>query len=1119
MDDPTEPTVDDLARAQQLIAEIAAAASEDPARAAELARAAFPDGIDHPVVLRSLAYGAQAGGDDEQALALLRRANRISPRDIEVLNELGYCLTRLGRPDAAIAAFDAALAIQPEMLSALCNKAAACLALADLAGARKAYERAALLHPGSVAPENGLASLAARQGDAEEARVHALRSLAIWPNQSIPVLALAQADLQDGEIEAARTKLQTVLADPRLPLDQRSFANTLLGDALDGLGRPADAFAAYVAANRDLETSHTAIPAESAAESASGLVERLTTYFEAAPAAPWRTRPGPDEEGAKAVRGHVFLIGFPRSGTTLLEQALASHPDVISIEETNALAEPSRQWLADADALDRLSAIGTVEAKRTRSLYWRRVRQLAPLGGGEKVLVDKLPLHTVRLPLIAKLFPDAKILFSRRDPRDVVLSCFRRRIRMNSTADEFLSLEGAARYYDQVMRLADIYLAKLPLDVRVVRHEDFVADFEAEATAALRFIGLDWEPSIQSFAAQSRRRATSPSAAQVARGLNAEGIGQWRRYKEQMAPALPTLQPWVDEFGYAGGQAKAPSPEPVEPVEPAGQPAQQAAREAATLADAQAAVGRGDWQSAFDIAESALAQGLTAPLFYKLRSVRREQQGHLDLAIADLETVLAATPDDFAALNALGLCLARAGRPAEAVEKLDAALKLEPGYAPSHYNRGWALENLGDLTAARASYEQAVALDPNHAKALGNLAALAVRTSDIEDAKSFALRALGLESRQPTASIAMAQVELAGGELDNAEQRLKGLLSDQFRAVTLHDRSVALGVLGDVLDRRDRPNEAFQAYVRANEGLRTLNAPRFAAPGIETAYGFATRLLDEFGGIGADDWPTEAVAPVPTSPAAGHIFVLGFPRSGTTLLGQVLAAHPDVVTLDEHETLVDASRAFLVGRGGLARLAESDSESLDSYREAYWRRVQSHGVAVAGKVFVDKLPMNTLGLPLISRLFPDARIVFVERDPRDVVLSCFRRQFVIGSSTWEMLTLDGTARFYDAVMRLAEAYRARLGLKLRAHRHEDLVADFEGQTKALCAFIGLEWSASMASFAEAAAQRAIATPSASQIIRGLSTEGVGQWRRFSAQLAPVFPRLAPWIERFAYSAE
>jgi len=1114
MDDPTNPPVDDLDRVRELIAEIEAAASDDPARAAELARAAFPDGIDHPVVLRSLAHGAQAAGDDEQALALLRRANRIAPRDVEVLNALGYCLSRLGRPDAAIVAFDSALAIQPEMLSALCNKAAACIAQADLAGARKAYERAALLHPGAVEPQNGLAALAARQGDAEAARVHALRSLAIWPNQSMPILSLAQADLQDGEIEAARTKLQTVLADPRLPVDQRSFAHTLLGDALDGLGRPADAYAAYLAANRDLETRHT--PGGSAEGSASGLAERLTTYFEGAPAAPWVARPGPDEEGAKAVRGHVFLIGFPRSGTTLLEQALASHPDVVSIEETNALAEPSRQWLADSDALDRLSTIGAVDAQRTRGLYWRRVRQLTQLGGGEKVLVDKLPLHTVRLPLIAKLFPDAKILFSRRDPRDVVLSCFRRRIRMNSTADEFLSLEGAARYYDQVMRLADIYLEKLPLDVRVVRHEDFVADFEAEATDALRFIGLDWDPSIQSFAAQSRRRATSPSAAQVARGLNAEGVGQWRRYEEQMAAVLPILQTWVGRFGYAGGDAMAPPPDPVEPANP---PAQQAAREAAALEDAQAAVQRGDWQRAFDIAESALAQGLTAPLFYKLRSVRREQQGHLDLAIADLETVLAAAPEDFAALNAIGLCLARAGRPSEAVEKLDAALKLEPGYAPSHYNRGWALENLGELAAARLSYEQAVALDPSHAKALGNLAALAVRTSDLEDAKSFALRALDLESRQPTASIALAQVELGEGELARSEQRLKGLLADQFRPIALHDRSVALGVLGDVLDRRDRPDEAFQAYVRANEGLRTLNAPGFAAPGVETAYGFATRLLDEFGHIGAEDWRTRATPTAPASPAAGHVFVLGFPRSGTTLMGQVLAAHPDVVTLDENETLVDASRAFLVGRGGLARLAASETEALKPYREAYWRRVQTRGVAVAGKVFVDKLPMNTLGLPLISRLFPEAKIVFVERDPRDVVLSCFRRQFVIGSSTWEMLTLDGTARFYDAVMRLGAAYRATLDLNLRSQRHEDLIADFEGQTRALCGFIGLEWTASIEKFAEAAALRSIATPSAAQIMRGLNAEGVGQWRRFRAQLAPVLPRLAPWIERFGYPAD
>ena len=174
--------------------------------------------------------------------------------------------------------------------------------------------------------------------------------------------------------------------------------------------------------------------------------------------------------------------------------------------------------------------------------------------------MDKLPLpHTTRaLPLIAKLFPDAKILFALRDPRDVVLSCFRRRFQINAAMYEFLTLEGAARYYDQVMGLAKLYRSLLPLKVVEVRHEDMVADFDGEMAKVLDFIGVGWDDAVRGFAERARERAVTPSDPQLARGLNADGVGQWRRYGPQIAPVSEWLEPWAQYFGYPA----APPPEP-----------------------------------------------------------------------------------------------------------------------------------------------------------------------------------------------------------------------------------------------------------------------------------------------------------------------------------------------------------------------------------------------------------------------------------------------------------------------------------------------------------------------------------------------------------------------------
>ena len=145
-------------------------------------------------------------------------------------------------------------------------------------------------------------------------------------------------------------------------------------------------------------------------------------------------------------------------------------------------------------------------------------------------------------------------------------------------------------------------------------------------------------------------------------------------------------------------------------------------------------------------------------------------------------------------------------------------------------------------------------------------------------------------------------------------------------------------------------------------------------------------------------------------------------------------------------------------------------------------------------------------------------VLFAQRDPRDVVLSCFRRQFGMNPATYQLLTLEGAARYYDAVMRLAQTYRGLLPLPVHVVRYEGLVADLKAEVEAVCAFIGVDWHDAMWDFAERSRGRLIRTPSAKQVRRGLYSEGIDQWRPYADQLAPVLPLLTPWIEKFGYAA-
>ena len=535
------------------------------------------------------------------------------------------------------------------------------------------------------------------------------------------------------------------------------------------------------------------------------------------------------------------------------------------------------------------------------------------------------------------------------------------------------------------------------------------------------------------------------------------------------------------------------------------------------LQSAAAAAERGDLERAIALAQEALADGLTHPLLLKLRAVKHEREGRVSEAIADLRAALVDAPGDAAARNALGVCLIRAGRPREAVAQLDQALSLSPQLVQAELNRASALESLGDLVEARAAYERVAEHDPANARAPAALAWLAARRADWPEARSRGAAALAVRD-DPVARLAIAFCDLREGDPAAAESVTRKLL--ERGDLPPHERSSAQRLLAEALDALGRPEEAYAAYAEANAVLS-----RFYRPGAggqrESALTFVQRLDAHFSQAAPGSWPSGPPAEGRPALAAaeGHVFVLGFPRSGTTLLGQVLAAHPRAVTIDEQELLAEAARPYLERPGGLKVLEQADAAELAPHRRRYWDLARQSAGDLAGKTLVDKLPMNTLALPLIARLFPDAKVIFMVRDPRDVVLSCFQQAFVPSRTSLELLDLESAARFYDAVMGLAAHLRAALNLPILQIRLEDLVADFDGETRRLCDFLGLDWTVSLGDFSSSARAGRIATPSAAQVARGLYDDGAGRWRRYEAALAPVMAQLQPWISLFGYDRD
>ncbi|MDE2139292.1 MAG: sulfotransferase [Gammaproteobacteria bacterium] len=524
------------------------------------------------------------------------------------------------------------------------------------------------------------------------------------------------------------------------------------------------------------------------------------------------------------------------------------------------------------------------------------------------------------------------------------------------------------------------------------------------------------------------------------------------------------------------------------------------------MREAAEAYNRADIATAVNGCQRVLSLHAEFAQAWHLLGLCRWQQGQLAAAADALERAAGPQPRDAQVMHDLGSVYSDQGAWALAVHAYLKAIELRPRHAESFLNMGAAYENLGEHEQAERAYQRALALNPQLAGAAASLASLAESANRLAEAANLAGRALALDAADPVANLTQAQLDLRADRPDAAAARLRNLLEKPLRP---RNRSLALARLGAMYEQRGDYAQAFAAFQGSKQALNAGEAA--PGPGV---YTLATvervaRYLDRL-----------AVGPSSDPILQGEIpaFLVGFPRSGTTLLDQILSSHPRLVVLEEKENLQDLLRDFVTSDAGLEQFASTDSAALESYRNKYWARVaEALPQRDPEKLFVDKLPLNTLFMPLIARLFPAARFVFAVRDPRDVVLSCYMRAFGLNEAMRNFLTLAGTAELYAGVMQIGIRCRERLGDRVHLIRYESLVDDLEGAARDLCAFLELDWDPAMLRFQETAKKRRINTPSYHQVVQPVYASARARWRHYREYLEPVLPRLQPFVEFFGYA--
>ena len=463
-------------------------------------------------------------------------------------------------------------------------------------------------------------------------------------------------------------------------------------------------------------------------------------------------------------------------------------------------------------------------------------------------------------------------------------------------------------------------------------------------------------------------------------------------------------------------------------------------------------------------------------------------------AVAQFEAALANRPELAEAHNNLGLALLALDRCEEAAAHCQQALRLQPELAEAHNNLARALGTLGRADEAMVHCRQALSIRPDFAEAHNNLGNLQREVGDLQQAIASYERAIALAPKMAAyyRNLATSRRFAADDPYMAALEELAG----EEASLTAPQQVELHFALGKMLADTGRHEASFEHYLAGNALKRQAIAydeERRLALFDRIAAVFSGGLLRSMAGRG--------------EPSSTPVFVLGMPRSGTTLVEQVLASHPQVHGGGELSAFRSAMDGLRLPAGGVSTFPEYvpalSDEQLRQLGAGYLATLRS--LAPDAQRITDKLPANFFFVGLIHLALPNARIIHTCRDPVDTCLSCFSWLFEAGQAfTYDLGELG---RYYRAYERLMAHWRRVLpaGVMLDVH-YEDMVRDVEGEARRIIAHCGLEWDGACLAFYDT--QRPVRTASAAQVRQPIYATSVGRWRPSEDVLRPLLEGLA-----------
>ena len=507
-----------------------------------------------------------------------------------------------------------------------------------------------------------------------------------------------------------------------------------------------------------------------------------------------------------------------------------------------------------------------------------------------------------------------------------------------------------------------------------------------------------------------------------------------------------------------------------------------------------------------------------------------------------LEKALLINPNIFETNHNLAILNFRSGDIDASIPYFEKAKKLNPKSSEVHFNLALAFDKKKETNLAIINFQKTIELDPNNALAFYNLGYLYKATFETTKAEEYLKKSLDLKPNFILAFHELFGLYDQSNQLDkysellnkaqkvlseknlisfysgiyqynkkNYQKAIKILENLNFNEKNVIQNITKHGILAKSYDSIKKFDKAFY-FFKSNNDLfnkyygKNINENFFI--------NYVNQRIKFFKDFEVNKWKQYSIKNEFTDP----IFLIGFPRSGTTLLDTILRTNKSVEVLEEKPIL----RNFLIKlekktKNDFNQLYNLDQEYMKKMQNFYFQEREKYQKNKKTKIVIDKLPLNIIHIGEILRFFPNAKFVFALRHPYDSVLSCFMQQFTLNPAMKNFLSLESSAALYDLVMKLWTIYREAFSINCHIIKYEDVVTNFEKTIKEIFKYLDLDWSDETKNFYLTAKNRIdISTPSYNQVTSPLYLKSISRWKNYEKQFIDVKKYLDKWVNQFNY---